>query len=147
MRIMEDISYLSFNHLHGVIGSQRQIIAGFLPIRSDKNRVPRILFQHFFNQSIQNGLFIFKMAVKRCFPNTDGVRNLGNRGGFKPIHRKQIQRCFQNLLFCVSPLHNEISFTAIHISLPLQITYIRIIPNYRSVVNSRKEFAVNNFIQ
>ena len=70
-----------------------------------------ILLQYFLHQCIQNRLFALEMTVKRCLPNAHCAGNLGNRGSFKPLHREQFQRRFQNFLLCVSSLHNEYSFT------------------------------------
>ena len=115
--VMENITNLSLNHLHGLIGGQGQLISIFLPIRSGKNRMCRILLQYFLHQRVQNSLLIFKMTVKRSLTDTDGACNLRNRGGFKPLHREQLQRCLQNFMFCVSSLQNETSFVATKVSL------------------------------
>ena len=107
---MKDIANLSQDHLSSLIGSPGKAVGILLPILPGEDGMLPVLLQNLLHQSIQDGLFALKMAVKRRLPNAHGTRDLGNGGGFKSLHREQLKGCFQDLLLCISSLHRYSPF-------------------------------------
>ena len=78
-----------------------------VPIGSCKDGMPVILHGNLLQQGIQDFLFTFKVAVHRRLADADSICDLRNRGRLKALYRKKIQRCLQNLLFCIALFHRS----------------------------------------
>ena len=68
---------------------------GIIPICIGKNGMLLVFSYGGLDQSVQNRLLVFKMAVERRLADTNRFRQLGNGSGLIPLHGKQFQRGIQ----------------------------------------------------